>query len=416
MIEIRSSHPEAFHRQHLERFGVHSQREPRRLHRQGRPGHDDRLFARLAKRIRVNEVRPGIIATDMTARVKDQYDRRIADGLTPIRRWGAGGRGTGGTRLAGPTSISPPPWPSTSMAGSICTGCKTPDQGLMTKTIRAIRKLGPEPSDPFHRRSVRVGPDVLIRWRPRASAAPTSTSIAGTSGASTIKPPLTLGHEFAGTVVELGDAVENVRVGDFVSAESHITCGMCFQCRTGQAHMCPHTKILGVDRDGAFAEFVSVPSSVIWRNDRTKMPPEIATLQEPFGNAVFATLAHEMPGQSVAVFGAAPSGSSRSPSPGHRAPRNLCERHQPVPPPARKEDGRGLPLQPQGGEPWRRGWFLEHNEVPGRHRSDVGSPENIANVFRVVRNGRRVSLFSIAARWSSTWPRTSSSRTSRSWA
>ena len=308
MIEIRSSHPEAFHRQHLERFGVHSQREPRRLHRQGRPGHDDRLFARLAKRIRVNEVRPGIIATDMTARVKDQYDRRIADGLTPIRRWGAGGRGTGGTRLAGPTSISPPPWPSTSMAGSICTGCKTPDQGLMTKTIRAIRKLGPEPSDPFHRRSVRVGPDVLIRWRPRASAAPTSTSIAGTSGASTIKPPLTLGHEFAGTVVELGDAVENVRVGDFVSAESHITCGMCFQCRTGQAHMCPHTKILGVDRDGAFAEFVSVPSSVIWRNDRTKMPPEIATLQEPFGNAVFATLAHEMPGQSVAVFGCGPIG------------------------------------------------------------------------------------------------------------
>src|SRR2546426_12746024 len=64
-----------------------------------------------------------------------------------------------------------------------------------------------------------------------------------------IKPPLTLGHEFAGTVVEVGDAVENIRVGEFVSAESHVTCGMCFQCRTGQAHMCPQTKILGVDRD-----------------------------------------------------------------------------------------------------------------------------------------------------------------------
>ena len=67
-----------------------------------------------------------------------------------------------------------------------------------------------------------------------------------------IKPPLTLGHEFCGTIVEVGSKVRQAAVGDFVSAESHVTCGLCYQCRTGQAHMCPKTQILGVDRNGAF--------------------------------------------------------------------------------------------------------------------------------------------------------------------
>src|SRR5689334_7520899 len=123
-----------------------------------------------------------------------------------------------------------------------------------------------------------------------------------------IHPPLTLGHEFAGTVVEVGDDVDHVRVGDYVSAESHITCGMCFQCRTGQAHMCERTRILGVDREGAFARYVAVPEAVIWQNDRSKLPPEIATLQEPFGNAVFATSEQDLAGRSVAVLGCGPIG------------------------------------------------------------------------------------------------------------
>lgn len=123
-----------------------------------------------------------------------------------------------------------------------------------------------------------------------------------------LKPPLTLGHEFCGTVVEVGDEVHNVRAGQFVSAESHVTCGMCFQCRTGQAHMCPRTQILGVDREGCFAEYVAVPESVVWLNNRRLLEPKIATLQEPFGNAVFATMAHDLAGQSVAIFGCGPIG------------------------------------------------------------------------------------------------------------
>src|SRR6476620_9798860 len=109
-------------------------------------------------------------------------------------------------------------------------------------------------------------------------------------------------------VVEIGDDVDHVQVGDYVSAESHITCGMCFQCRTGQAHMCERTRILGVDREGAFTRYVAVPESVIWQNDRSKLPPEIATLQEPFGNAVFATSEQDLAGRSVAVLGCGPIG------------------------------------------------------------------------------------------------------------
>ncbi len=123
-----------------------------------------------------------------------------------------------------------------------------------------------------------------------------------------VKPPLTLGHELAGTVVDIGRDVKTVTVGDYVSAESHITCGMCYQCRTGQAHMCPNTVIIGVDRAGGFAEYVIVPEKVIWRNNRAKIPPQIACLQEPFGNAVYATLHQDITGRSVGVMGCGPIG------------------------------------------------------------------------------------------------------------
>jgi threonine 3-dehydrogenase len=125
---------------------------------------------------------------------------------------------------------------------------------------------------------------------------------------SRIEPPVTIGHELAGTVVEAGARVREYQPGDFVSAESHITCGTCFQCRTGQAHLCPDTQIIGVDRDGALAEYVALPESVLWRNDRARLAPEIAALQEPFGNAVHATSSQELAGRSICVLGCGPIG------------------------------------------------------------------------------------------------------------
>ena len=124
---------------------------------------------------------------------------------------------------------------------------------------------------------------------------------------SRIHPPRIIGHELCGEVVELGRGVTTVAVGDYVAAESHLTCGMCFQCRTGQAHVCRNYRILGIDLDGSFAEFIVLPERVLWRTSR-EVPPELACLQEPLGNAVYAALVEELAGRSVLITGCGPSG------------------------------------------------------------------------------------------------------------
>ncbi|MFQ5837489.1 MAG: L-threonine 3-dehydrogenase [Thermoplasmata archaeon] len=122
-----------------------------------------------------------------------------------------------------------------------------------------------------------------------------------------IRPPLIQGHEFAGEVVELGPHASLVQVGDYVSAEGHIACGTCYQCRTGQAHICPNVEIIGVDRDGAFAEYVAVPEQNVIVNP-ADLPLEMATIQDPFGNSVQTVFSADVPGNYVAVFGLGPTG------------------------------------------------------------------------------------------------------------
>jgi len=122
-----------------------------------------------------------------------------------------------------------------------------------------------------------------------------------------IHPPRIIGHEVCGHVVEVGREVSLVKVGDYVAAESHITCGRCFQCRTGQAHVCKQYQILGVDRDGSYAEYVALPEGVLWRT-APEIPPEFACVQEPLGNAVDAALAEDLTGHSVLVTGCGPTG------------------------------------------------------------------------------------------------------------
>src|SRR5437867_11734964 len=82
-----------------------------------------------------------------------------------------------------------------------------------------------------------------------------------------IKPPVTVGHEFCGMVERVGDEVRAVKAGDFVSAEMHVNCGHCHQCRLGEAHICQNLRIIGIDQDGAFAEFVKIPAPNIWKLD-----------------------------------------------------------------------------------------------------------------------------------------------------
>src|SRR5205807_1173485 len=122
-----------------------------------------------------------------------------------------------------------------------------------------------------------------------------------------IHPPLIPGHEFCGEVVAYGAEVTSVKEGDFVSAEMHVACGKCLQCRTGEAHICQNVKIIGVDADGAFAEYVVIPESNIWKLDPA-IPQEYASILDPLGNAVHTVLAGEIAAKTVAIVGCGPIG------------------------------------------------------------------------------------------------------------
>ncbi|MFC4077927.1 L-threonine 3-dehydrogenase [Salinithrix halophila] len=125
--------------------------------------------------------------------------------------------------------------------------------------------------------------------------------------AGRIKPPLVFGHEFCGEVVETGEGVTGFEKGDSVSAETHIVCGRCPQCRRGEAHVCTFTKIIGVDTRGCFSEYAVMPAGNLWKNDPT-LPPEVATAMEPMGNAVHTVLSGPVAGRTVAVIGCGPIG------------------------------------------------------------------------------------------------------------
>ncbi len=151
--------------------------------------------------------------------------------------------------------------------------------------------------------------EVLIRVR-RAGVCGTDVHIYGWDAwaQGRCRPPFVVGHEFAGDVVEVGALVETVRAGHRVTAEGHIVDGSCLLCRTGNAHVCPHTKIIGVDRDGCFAEYIAMPATNVWHLD-ANVSYEIGGIHDPMGNA-FHTALHgtEVPGAAVLVTGCGPIG------------------------------------------------------------------------------------------------------------
>lgn len=160
--------------------------------------------------------------------------------------------------------------------------------GAMLKFV-AVPELGPH--------------DVLVKVA--------ATSICGTDlhiykwdkwAAERIKPPVVFGHEMAGYVKKVGTAVERWREGDYVSLECHQNCGHCYQCKTGRGHICSDCKILGVDFDGCFAEYVRVPEGNLWKLN-PGLPAEVACLHDPVGNAVMAMTAVDIAGKTVMVTG-----------------------------------------------------------------------------------------------------------------
>jgi len=121
-----------------------------------------------------------------------------------------------------------------------------------------------------------------------------------------LKPPVIVGHEFAGEIVQVGDGVSELQVGQLVTAEGHIVCGHCLQCRTGNGHICRNTRIIGVDRDGAFAEYIVMPATNVLTLDG--IPTTIGAIMDPMGNAFHTVLTAEIPGSTVFVVGCGPIG------------------------------------------------------------------------------------------------------------
>ena len=130
--------------------------------------------------------------------------------------------------------------------------------------------------------------------------------------ASTVTPPLVLGHEFYGEIVELGEDVTEstggrLAVGQRVSGEGHVVCGHCRNCRAGRRHVCINTRGIGVNRDGAFADYVVIPAGNVWAQPDT-ISPELGAIFDPFGNATHTALQWPMVGEDVLITGAGPIG------------------------------------------------------------------------------------------------------------
>jgi threonine 3-dehydrogenase len=119
----------------------------------------------------------------------------------------------------------------------------------------------------------------------------------------TIHAPMTIGHEYVGEIVDMGSGVTNLKIGDRVTGEGHIACGHCRNCRRGKLHVCENTIGVGVNRDGAFAEYLSLPASNIVKLD-PRIPDEIASIMDPFGNATHTALSFPVIGEDVLITGA----------------------------------------------------------------------------------------------------------------
>ena len=124
---------------------------------------------------------------------------------------------------------------------------------------------------------------------------------------STIPVPMVIGHEFVGEIVAVGANVSDFHPGELVSGEGHVTCGRCRNCLAGRRHLCAHTQGVGVNRAGAFAEYIVLPMSNIWRHD-PEIKPEVAAIFDPFGNAVHTALSFPVLGEDVLITGAGPIG------------------------------------------------------------------------------------------------------------
>ena len=200
-----------------------------------------------------------------------------------------------------------------------------PEIKSMKKTMKALVKKYPKEGlwlDEVPVPEIDIN-DVLIKIH--------KTAICGTDlhiwnwdewSQNTIDVPMVIGHEFVGEVVDMGSNVHDVEIGEIVSGEGHLVCGRCRNCRAGRRHLCNSTQGIGVDRTGAFAEYLVLPVTNIWHAD-PDIPTDVVSIFDPFGNATHTTLQFKVFGEDVLITGAGPIGLMATAIAKHAGARNI---------------------------------------------------------------------------------------------
>jgi threonine 3-dehydrogenase len=271
--------------------------------------------------------------------------------------------------------------------------------------MKAIVKTKPEPgAELLDAPEPQIAPDqVLVKVR--------ATSICGTDvhiykwdpwaqgRIGQKRLPQILGHEVAGEVVQVGSHVTRIKVGDYVSAETHIYDLGDLTALLGQRHLGEHMKILGVDCDGAFAEYIAVPERVCWINDPA-LPPEFATIQEPLGNAVYAVLGedNDVAGKSMVIFGDGPAGIlSAGVARVCGATQIFLVGRSPITLEVGRKMGADHTLSLELSPEERISYILDHTRGNG---ADIvlemaGNPQAVSEGFKVLRKGGRFTAFGV---------------------
>ncbi|MCX6026240.1 MAG: alcohol dehydrogenase catalytic domain-containing protein [Chloroflexi bacterium] len=269
----------------------------------------------------------------------------------------------------------------------------------MKGTMRAVRKIRLEPGFDLVKVEIpQIQPnEVLVKIA--------ATALCGSDvhfytwdefAQKRIKPPVTIGHEFCGEVVEVGNAVREYKLGDYVTADSHIVCGTCDVCKLGLQHICQNLKIFGNDVEGSYAEYIAVPETSLWRLSRD-VPTAVGAVMEPLGGATQAVLIEPVTAKSVVIFGdgpialfgagvAAAAGARKVYLVGMVASRLEIARRMGANVTFNIND----PLDPVKA-------ILEDTHGIG---ADVvvemaGAPQSMKNAFAVVRKGGRVTTFGL---------------------
>lgn len=271
----------------------------------------------------------------------------------------------------------------------------------MTGNMKALRKMKPGPGLEMQQVPIPAikGNEVLIKVHKRA--------ICGTDlhiykwdewSQNRLKPPVTTGHEFYGAIIETGADVRHYKVGDLVTAEMHIVCNQCFQCRTGNAHLCENVVILGVDGDGCFADYIAVPESNLWCVPK-EIDPEFAAIYDPFGNAVHTVMAGPTVGKSFLILGGGPIGIAAIPvCKAAGASLVLVSEVMPFRQELARKMGADRVIDPAKENPSEVAKAMTSGQGVDVVLEMSGHPAAIAQGFRSIRKNGRYSLLGIPAK------------------